>query len=106
MRSSTSFRYPYGPMVRRLCWFIDLFRGKYGHWPTRVRLDRAVIETLNKELYPDSLKILQSRLELIATRSMVGMEAEDDLGNALRSSDSENRALECPSRRCSEFLNL
>jgi len=65
----------------RLCMAINGFKGKYGKWPTKVRLRSGLISIINGILGGKSFAILEKHIELIPDEEFLEISAEDNIGH-------------------------
>lgn len=64
----------------RLCAAIDGFRVKYGAWPTRVRIDPALLDDVRALFSPERWAVVEARVAFVL-QERVAFQAEDDSGN-------------------------
>jgi hypothetical protein len=64
----------------RLCGAIDGFRVRFGHWPSKVLLNRIILNDLEHGIFlPESMKRIKDKVSLVVQDADIV--AQDEFGN-------------------------
>ena len=67
--------------VWRICCCLTGFKARYGHWPSKLKVDPKVPSYLEELLTREALQALKDRITIEAANELMDFIAMDDSGN-------------------------